>query len=165
MVVKRGGLLSGFQRLNEYKNNILYKLITNDNLVKALICNDENFLDYDSSNFNPATLIYSQIFPYQYSFDINIEPQSFITMSFGNYSYVNNCFKSGIFSIYVITHNSLLKTSYGLRTDYILNEVDNMFNQTKEFGDFKSDLYSSGDIKVSDEYFGCMISYKFYDFQ
>ena len=57
--------MGNFTRLTEYKNNILYKLITNTDLVKALVINTESFLnDNLPNNFDPTTLIYSQIFPY-----------------------------------------------------------------------------------------------------
>lgn len=154
-----------FEKLSEYKNNILYKLITNENLVKALVCNDEDFLNYDLSGFNPTTLIYNQIFPYQYTNNTEDTLKTFITMSFGNYKYINNSFKSGIFSIFIFSHKNLMKTDNGLRTDYILNEVDDMFNKKKDVGNFSLELYGGGDFKVNNDYFGSFITYKFTDFQ
>lgn len=156
-----------FQKLTDYKNNIMYKLITNEKLVKALVINEEDFLDRDlPENFSPASIIYSQIYPYQYVSSIESEPKTFITMSFGNYRYVNNCFKSGVLNFYVFTHKSLIsKSNYGLRTDFIIDEVDSMFNKSDSVGVFKLELNSGGDIKLDDEYFGSVISYKFTDFQ
>jgi len=158
--------LGNFTRLTEYKNNILYKLITNTDLVKALVINTESFLnDNLPNNFDPTTLIYSQIFPYQYTINIEDLPKSYITMSFGNYKYINNSFKSGVFTLFVFSHKSLMKTNNGLRTDFIFDQIDTMYNKKKDVGDFSLELYSGGDFKVNDDYFGCVISYKFIDFQ
>jgi hypothetical protein len=158
--------MSGFAKLSDYKYNVLYKLITNENLIKALVSTDEDFLNYDLTSFNPTTLIYSQIFPYQYTNNIEDAPKTYITMSFGNYKYVNNAFKSGIFSVFIFTHKSLMKTDSGLRTDYILNEVDSMFNKSNnDVGVYTLEIYSGGDFKVNDDYFGSFVSYKFTDFQ
>ena len=155
-----------FAQLTEYKNNILYKLITNENLLKALVINSEDFLNHNLPNdFNTASLIHSQIFPYQYSIDIQDTPLSYITMSFGNYKYINNSFKSGLLNIYIFSHTSLIKTDYGLRYDYILDQIDSMFNKKKDVGSFNLELNTGGDFKVNDDYFGCVISYKFIDFQ
>jgi len=154
-----------FAQLTNYKNNIIYKLISNENLLKALVINPEDFLNHNlPSGFNPASLIHSQIFPYQYAIDIQDTPLSYITMSFGNYKYINNSFKSGLLNIYIFSHTSLIKTDYGLRYDYILDQIDSMFNK-KKVGSFNLELNTGGDFKVNDDYFGCVVSYKFIDFQ
>ena len=155
-----------FAKIVEYKNNIIFKLITNENLLKALVINEENYLEQNlPENFQPTSLIYSQIFPYQYTIDIEELPKTYITMSFGNYKYINNCFKNGILTFFIFSHKTLIsKSNYGLRTDYILDQVDSMFNKKKDVGDFSLELYGGGDIKVNDDYFGSMISYRFIDF-
>lgn len=159
--------MGSFARLTEYKNNILIKLITNENLLKALVINEEDYLDQNlPENFQPTSLIYERIYPYQYTINIEDEMKTYITISFGNYKYINNCFKSGILTFFVFTHKTLIsKSNYGLRTDLIIDYIDSMFNQKKDVGDFSLELYGGGDIKVSDDYFGSMISYKFCDFQ
>ena len=157
--------MSGFAKLTDYKYNILLRLITNTDLVKALVFNEENFLNHDLGEFNPISLIYSQIFPYQYTINIADEMKTYITMSFGNYKYINNVLKNGLFSLYIFTHKQLMKTDSGLRTDLILDYVDSMFNQKRGVGSFSLELYSGGDFRVNDDYFGSVISYKFTDFQ
>jgi len=157
--------LGQFSSLTDYKNNIIYKLITNENLLKALVINSKDFLNYNLPNdFIPSSLIYSQIFPYQYTINIQDNPLNYITMSFGNYKYINNSFKSGLLNIYIFSHSSLIETEYGLRYDYMLDQIDSMFNKKKDVGDFSLELYSGGDFKINDDYFGCVISYKFIDF-
>jgi len=158
--------LSSFIKLTEYKNNIIFKLIINENLIKALINHDSDFINQLlPDNFQPISLIYSQIFPYRFVPSIETEPKCFITMSFSNYKYINNIFKSGICSFYIICHKSLICTDIGLRYDYILDQIDTMFNNKKDVGSFNLILDNGGDLFINDNYFGSMISYKFTDFQ
>lgn len=154
-----------FAQLTKYKNNVLQELITNTNLVKALVNTEENFLNIDLPNgFFPPSIIYSQIFPYQFIADIEDTPKTYITMSFGNYKYINNLFKSGILTFFIYTHKELMKSDYGQRTDYILDQVDSMFNKDSNVGVFSLELNGGGDFKANDNHFGSTISYKFTDF-
>lgn len=155
-----------FEELIKYKNNIALKIISNNNLIKALVNNTSDFLNQPlPSGFDSTSLIYTQIFPYKFIPGINTEPTTFITMSFGNFDYRNNEFKSGIVYFYIITHQSLISTDYGLRYDYILNQIDLMFNKQYEIGSFNLELNNGGDFQIDENYFGSMISYKFIDFQ
>jgi hypothetical protein len=86
-------------------------------------------------------------------------------MMFGNYKYIDNVFKSGNVSFYIMCHNSLLDTDYGLRHDYILDQIDSMFNQQYDVGNFNLILDGGGDLPVNENYYGATISYKFTDFQ
>lgn len=158
--------MSHFIELNNYKKNIMFKLLTNENLVKALINNNSDFINQSlPEDFQPPSLIYSHIYPYRYIPNIETEPKNFITLSFGNYRYSNNVFKSGIVTFHISCHTSMLQTDYGLRYDYILNQIDELFNNKNDIGSFNLILESGGDLIINDNYFGCLISYKFYDFQ
>ena len=156
-----------FDQLTTYKNNIGIKLIENNNLVKALINNNSDFLNQSlPDGFKPIDLLYNRIYPYVFIPKVETEPKNFITMSFGKYNYVNNVFKSGALSFYIICHFSLLKTDYGVRYDYILSQIDSMFNKESNVGIFELTIVSGGDLPIINEnYFGSMISYKFSDFQ
>lgn len=155
-----------FAQLTEYKNNIGLKLITNGNLVKALVNTDNDFLNQSlPNNFNPLSLIKTQIYPYRFIPSITTKAKSFITMMFSNYHYVNNVFKSGNITFYIMCHTSLLDTDYGLRHDYMLDQIDTMFNQKNDVGSFNLLLDSGGDLPVNENYYGATISYKFTDFQ
>lgn len=155
-----------FSELTNYKNNILLKLVSNENLIKALYNTDKNFLDQSLPiNFDPTSLIYDSIFPYPYIPNIIDSPKTFITMNFDNFRYINNVFKSGILNFNILTHYFLMPTDYGLRTDYILKEIDLLFNKQYDVGSFNLELYAGGDFVVNEKYYGISISYVFTDFQ
>jgi len=155
-----------FEKLTEYKNKILRNIISNENLVKSLIDNRKDYLNYNlPDGFDSTSLIYSQVFPYQHTLNAEKEMKTYITMSFGKYNYVNNVFKSGILYFYIFTNKLLIETDYGLRTDYILDQIDTMFNKNSDVGVFNLEIDSGGDFRINEDYLGTMISYKFYDFQ
>ncbi len=159
--------MSHFLELTQYKNNIAYKLIANEDLVKALVNNTSDFLNQSlPNNYDPTSLIYTQIFPWRVNPSTETIPKSYITMSFGNFKYINNCFKSGIVTFYIFMHKSLIPTDVGLRYDYILSEVDLLFNKNSEnVGAFNFELSNGGgDFQVNDDYFGTMMPYRFVDF-
>ncbi|NLK93349.1 MAG: hypothetical protein GX273_09550 [Bacteroidales bacterium] len=152
--------------ITNYKNNIAERILTNNNIVRALVNTDSDFLNQAlPNNFEPYTLLYKQIFPFAFVPGINAEDKTFITMAFNDFRYVNNVFKEGTVSFYVFTHNNLIPTKYGLRYDYISYQLDKMFNKKYGIGAFSLDIEGGGDLQVSENYFGVMLSYKFTDFQ
>ncbi len=153
-----------FAKLTDYKNNIAMNLLTNEKIIKAIVSNDSNFLDNPLPD-NIVALLYNNIFPYKHTFDMIDEVKTFITMDFGEYKYVNNKFQSGLVTFYTFSHKSIIRTDYGLRYDFILNEINNLFNKEYGIGAFNLTLVTGGDFQVNHDYFGSSAKYKFTDFQ
>jgi len=157
-----------FSELGQNKNLIMLKLIENQDILKCLVNNQPNFLDYPlPSNFDPYSLIYTQIFPYRYVPDIQTEPKTFITMRF-NYSPNGVTFKNGSIYFYIITHQSLIRTDYGmLRYDFLINKIDEVFNLSRDIGIGKLPFYDMSDFLVDNEgkWLGAYIAYKSTEFQ
>ena len=153
--------MSRFAELGTNKTTILMKLIENQDIVKCLINNENNFLDIPLPvDFNITSLIYSHIYPYKFIPTILTEPSTFITMSF-NYKPYGMTFKNGSIYFYVITHNSLLRTDYGmLRYDFLINKIDEMMNSSRDIGIGKLPLYDMRDIPINENYRGAYLVYK-----
>lgn len=157
--------MSNFSELSDYKSNIILNIISSPNLVKAIYNTDSDFINQSLPvDFDVTSLIYSQIYPYSYVPSTTTQATTFITMRFGDFKYINNVFKSGILTFYIMVHHSLMSTDYRLRTDYILNQIDLLFNKKSDVGFFNLELYSGGDFVVNENYYGMSISYKFTDF-
>lgn len=158
--------MSNFSELSTYKNNIMMNIISSTNLIKAIYNTDDDFINQSFPiGFDATNLVYTQLFPYQYIIGVATEAKTFVTMRFGDFKYVNNVFKSGILTFYILAHHSLMSSDYGLRTDYILNQIDLIFNKHSDVGLFNLELYSGGDFIANENYYGMSVSYKFYDFQ
>lgn len=154
-----------FAELAQYKQDIAIKLISNDNLLKALTNNQINFLDYPAPK-DPALLFYKHIYPYKPITSKFNESKAYITMSFVNFKPVNRShqIKEGDIYFYIICAESLMRTDYGLRTDYIVNQIDELFNDIRGIGLGKLELGSMSDIQIGDGYLGAVLSYHVTEF-
>jgi len=150
--------VSRLSEITTYKNTILTKLISNENIVKALGNNVANFLDVPFTA-NPRTLLFENIFPYAFVPDTQEDQQSYITIMF-KFKKGKHYYKVGSIGFYVFSHKDILKTNYPwLRTDYIINQIDEIFNESKELGIGELQFNRMEDVKVSNVHSGCYIEY------
>ena len=83
----------------------------------------------------------------------------YITMKF-KFQRSGNMYKLGKICFYVFAHQNILKTEYPwLRTDYILNELDEMFNETRDLGIGKLKVDGMDDVRFSGVHSGSYIEY------
>ena len=155
-----------FKELGQNKTNILMKLITNDSIVKCLVNNQPNFLDVPLPvGFDVSSLIFDQIYPWRFVPPVDNLANTFITMKF-SYKPNGTTFKVGSVYFYIITHNSLMRTSYGsLRYDMLLNFIDEVFSESRDLGLGKLPFYDMDEFVVNENYSGVYISYKSTEFQ
>lgn len=156
------------QSLTELKNKTIVKIISDEELVKALVINTENFLDTNPTNEqnnllqSPSSLIRTQIFPYK-SISLPVEAEkTYITSAFVNFRKVSNVYKNGIVYFYVIIPRKLEKTNYGIRYDFICDKLEQLF-ENGNIGEFELD--DRGDFEVGNlNYLGHYIRFKIKDF-
>ena len=158
--------MSRFAELGQNKLNILMKLIGNEDIVKCLVNNQSNFLDISlPMDFDVTSLIYNSIYPYRFIPQIQTEPKTFITMRFG-YKPNGMTYKNGSIYFYIITHNSLIRTDYGmLRYDFLANKIDELMNSSRDIGLGKLPFYDMDDFIVNENYIGIYLAYKSTEFQ
>lgn len=150
--------------MGKYKENILFKLVDSENITKAIVNKNESYLD-TSLSVDPISLIYKNIFPYKRVPDINEETETFITLRVGGFKLINGIYKSGYIIFYVFTHNSLMKTSYGMtRVDYIIGEIDELFNKATDIGGRNLIFDGMDEFDIHNNYSGSWIRYKIMDF-
>ena len=146
-----------------YKETILYKIIESENIVQALSNNKTNFLD-EKIVIDPTSLIYNNIFPYRLSSKTFTEPKSLITMRFANFKPIGNKFRDGNVYFYIICHNSLIRTDYGLRYDFIFKEIDDLFANSRDIGIGKLELFDVSDLDIDENYMGSVCAFHVTDF-
>ena len=158
--------MSRFAELGQNKLIILMKLIGNEDIVKCLVNNQFNFLDISlPMDFDVTSLIYNSIYPYRFIPQIQTEPKTFITMRFG-YKPNGMTYKNGSIYFYIITHNSLIRTDYGmLRYDFLANKIDEMMNSSRDIGLGKLPFHDMDDFIVNENYIGIYLAYKTTEFQ
>ena len=152
------------ETINDYKQKIMMKLIEDEELLKALVNTESDFLANPLPIY-PEETVYNYIFPYMNTKDIITETKSFITMEFKDFRSVNgNFFSSGEVVFYIICHANLIRTDYGNRYDYILEKIKNAYHGTKFLGIGKTVVTKWGDLSFKEDYFGCYCTVKVYDF-
>ncbi|KAF6626947.1 hypothetical protein H6F38_23100 [Paenibacillus sp. EKM208P] len=119
----------------------------------------------DKSVEYPEELLYQNIFPYTFIPETAVEKKTFITMAFNGFQLVDNAYKSGYITLNVFTHKDLMKTDYGkTRTDFIIQEIDRIFNGIDGISIGKLQYDSAGDLVVNNSYYGMSIRYKMWEF-
>lgn len=156
--------MSRFEDLAKDKNTFLNMIIGSEDIMKAIVYNERDFLDKDSIE-NPEDYIFKQVMPYRFVPDTTDEKKTFITMTFDDYRPVNNVFKTGNVIFHVFTHQDLFRTDYGmLRVDFLISKVDELFNETRLGGIGKMQFLKMGSLAVNDKYHGSYIAFKMYEY-
>lgn len=154
------------QYKTNYKNNIIKKLISRQELCKALFYNQANFLSLP--NIDPYILLENdtrRIYSYEYVPTSTDEKKIYITMELRNYGLVRNRYKNGYAYIYTLVHQDCEETDMGsLRTDYLLSLIDQQLNQMIGVGVGRLQFHDSDKVHVNDSYNGHCNVYKFYEF-
>ena len=156
--------MSRFSGLTSDKQIILSKLVSSQELCKALYYNDKNFLDQADIS-DTSALVYDRIFPHFFVPAVDENAKTYITLSFRNYRLVNDSYKAGFIHVHSFTHKTLYRSDYGkLRTDFLLEKIDGLLNDISgiSIGGLKFDKMD--EYIVNQNYSGNYVVYKTYDF-
>lgn len=155
------------QTFGYMRNKIFTELLQNGNIIKSLIVEDKNFLDTELNKEqqsyidNPHLLIRKHIYPYKKIFDTATEKKTIISTQLSNFHKQGKNYRNGTLTFYILTPIELENTAYGVRYDYIADEIETIFNDTT-IGEFNFD--SRGDIDVGDRYIGHYVTFKITEF-
>jgi hypothetical protein len=155
------------QTFSTMRNKVFAELLTNENIIKALVVEDENFLNttlnatQQSHIDDPRLLIRKYVYPYKKIFDTAVEKKTIISTYFSNFKKQGKNYRNGLVTFYILTPIEFEKTAYGLRYDYIGDEIETVFTNTT-IGEFNFD--SRGDIDVGDRYIGHYVTFRITEF-
>jgi hypothetical protein len=155
--------VNSFERLGQFKEEILYRLVSNQNICKLLKYNFADALSKPDIS-NPTSLIYDVIFPYRYVPDVTNIIQTYITTEFTEFELTRNNPKNIKFNLvfYIFTHKDLFVTENGLRVDLLLNEVD-IEIQEKELGFGRVYLNLCRSFWLDNDYGGYALTYSMFE--
>lgn len=123
------------EELFDYKNRMMEDLMTNDTIVKLI---NENVSLEDA-----GSLIYKQVFPYEYIPDTVEEGHTFICVDVDLLSADNKTFYNPVIYIWEFTHKSKLRLPEGgVRTDKLASEIAREINGSRYYGLGELSLYS-----------------------
>ena len=155
------------QTFGYMRNKIFSELLQNKNVVKALVVEDEDFLNATPNEEkqqyidNPVLLMRNYVYPYKRIFDTATEHKTIICTQFSDFNKYGKNYRNGLVTFYILTPIELEKTIFGIRYDYIGDEIETIFSNTT-IGEFNFD--NRGDIDVGDRYIGHYVTFRITDF-
>lgn len=155
------------QSITELQNKVFTKIISNSDIMRALVIDNENFLNATPTSAqlailnNPASLIRQQLFPYKKVTLSTENAKTYITTTWVNFKKKSNQYQLGLVYFYIIVPVSLEKTFMGIRYNFIADKLDELF---AENGIGKFEYYDRGDMDVAEGYLGHYIAFSILDF-
>ncbi|MDF2588223.1 MAG: hypothetical protein K0S41_2064 [Anaerocolumna sp.] len=161
---------NNFESLADNRMEFMNRLAMDDELAKCMLNKADYFKDTTITELEKANLMFKQIYPFQKTTGKLSTDKSYITMRF-KYKKLpsGNVYKASYVTLYIFCPDSLFVTKYNqLRTDYMLQCVDRLLNDTRGEGWIgKLALETMDDIVMDNdgEYVGIAVTYKNTEFQ
>jgi hypothetical protein len=156
------------QSLTELKNKVMSEIIDDSKLVKAIVIDNESFLDTTPTPEQnailqaPEKLIRTQVIPHKNITSVTDKAKPYITSAWTGFKKVSNTYKNGRVTFFIIISNSLEKTDYGIRYDFIGDRLESILSDVSNIGEFEFD--ERGDIPVDGDNLGHYVTFKILDF-
>lgn len=142
----------------EYKNQLMEDLVTTESIMRLL---DDNCELIDK----PQSLIYKQIYPFEYIPDTIEHGQTFICCDIDIQRSINKTFLLPVLYIWVFSHKSKLRLPEGgVRTDKLCSEIAKTINGSRFYGLGELDLYSVKRFAPITDYQGKVMTFQAKDF-
>ena len=142
--------------LSKYKSKVMQMLCENPK-IQVLILSKESL--------NPKKeLMYKYVFPYAFVPDTVTNSSTFICFDIEVKRVENRSFKDLSIMFWIFSHQSILRTNEGVRTDVLADEVDKIMNGNKNLGLGTVELKTVGRVNPAKDYFGRTLVYRSVDF-
>lgn len=120
--------------ISEYKTLAIEKILSNQNIVKALKYTSPDFLSKPDV-IDPEEQIYETIFPFDFIPELTTTVKACVNISYDNVIQTANGYKRGVLIFSIWNHKNNFKTDFGkTRVDFIIEELDKTFNKARGFG-------------------------------
>lgn len=138
-----------------YKTQLMKDLLTNQEIL-LLLSDDYQTID------DPRSLIYKQVFPYEYVPDTLEHGQTFICCDVDIQRSMNKTFLLPVLYIWEFTHKSKLRlpNGGGVRTDKLASEIAKAINGSRMYGLGELDFYSAKRFAPINDYQGKVLTFR-----
>ena len=142
----------------DYKNRLMEDLLTKPNIVQ-LLSDDDEVAD------NPASLVYNQVYPFEYIPEIVQHGKTFICCDVDVQRSMNKTYLLPVLYVWVFSHKSKLRLPEGgVRTDKLVSEIAKVLNGSRYYGLGELDLYSVKRFAPITDYQGKVMMFQATDF-
>lgn len=141
--------------LYNYKYQLMQDLLTNQEIL-ALLSDDGQTID------DPRSLVYKQVFPYEYVPDTLEHGHTFICCDVDIQRSMNKTFLLPVLYIWEFTHKSKLRlpNGGGVRTDRLASEIAKAINGSRMYGLGELDFYSAKRFAPINDYQGKVLTFR-----
>ena len=137
----------------DYKNRLMEDLLTNEEIVRLL--------DPDTPVDQAASLVYKQVFPYEYLPETVEYGRTFICSDVDITSVENHTVYTARLYVWVFTHRSLLRLPEGgVRVDKLCSEVAKVLDGSHYYGFGALDLASVKRFAPMTDYQGKVLAFE-----
>lgn len=150
--------LVGLDELFDYKNQLMDDLLTNTDIVKLMS-------DDGKTEVAPETLMYTQVFPYEFVPDVTEHGQTFICCEVDIKEILNKTYLVPALYIWVFTHKSKVRLpGGGVRTDKLSSIITSIINGSRMYGLGELNLQSAKRFSPITNYQGRILTFYAKDF-
>lgn len=140
-----------------YKNQLMEDLLTNEDIVRLI--NEDVSID------DAPSLVYKQVFPYEYMPETVEHGQTFIFSDVDIQRAPNKTFYEPTLYVWVLAHRSKLRLPEGgVRVDKLAAEISKALNGSWRYGLGELDLYSIKRFTPVTDYQGKVMTFRATDF-
>lgn len=142
----------------DYKNRLVGDLVTNETITSLLA--DEGSIQPD-----PSSLVYSQIFPYEYVPETIEHASTFICCDVDIQRSVNKTLLIPAIYVWVFTHKSKMRLPEGgVRVDKLCSEIAKVLNGSRYYGLGELDLHAVKRFAPIADYQGKVMTFMAVDY-
>lgn len=120
--------MANLEEFTTYKNTLMRAICTSDTIVDLLK------LDTDKPNITGKEMRYNRIFPYNYVPLTTEHATTYICFTVTAPYPKDGIITELRLTVYVFTHQDIMRTDNGMRTDLLISEIDKLLNGSTEYG-------------------------------
>jgi hypothetical protein len=159
---------NGLEEFFDYKNQFMDDILTNDLIIQLL---NDDFTDISGLTEDERTeliesLLYSQVFPYEYVPDTIEHGMTFICCEVDIKEVINSTYLIPALYVWVFTHKSKVRlpNKQGVRTDKLTSEITKIINGSRFYGLGELKLGSAKRFSPVPDYQGRILTFYTKDF-
>lgn len=134
--------MAHLEEFTEYKNTLMKAICTSDAVVDLLK------LETDSENITGRDMRYDRIFPYNYVPLTTQNAKTYICFVVTAPNVKKGVITDLTLTVFVFTHQDIMRTNRGMRTDLLISEIDKLLNGSTEYGLGKVELKGCDVLQV-----------------
>ena len=120
--------MAHLEEFTSYKQTLMQAICTSDSIVRLLK------LETDPEDITGRDMRYDRIFPYNYVPLVTQNAKTFVCFIVTAPSVRDGIVSDLQLTVFVFTHQDIMRTDRGMRTDLLVSEIDKLLNGSTKYG-------------------------------